>query len=75
MKEVDYHKNVVVPALQHIADKLIIELMLTSETIQQWNENRESAKVLRDAEWISTNIDAANLIARTKIKTAEVAGV
>jgi hypothetical protein len=49
-------------------DQKIIDLMLSSKNIKEWNENRESAKALRDNEWISKNIDSALLIRKTQIQ-------
>jgi hypothetical protein len=49
-------------------DQKLIDLMLTSKNIKEWNENRESAKALRSTEWISQNIDSALLIKKTEIQ-------
>lgn len=54
--------------VHEITDQKIIDLMLTSKNIKEWNENRESAKALRSTEWISQNIDSALLIRKTQIQ-------
>lgn len=57
------------PKIVHeITDQTIIDLMLTSKNIKEWNENRESAKALRSTEWVSQNIDSALLIKKTEIQ-------
>lgn len=57
------------PKIVHeITDQTIIDLMLTSKNIKEWNENRESAKALRNTEWVSQNIDSALLIKKTEIQ-------
>lgn len=49
-------------------DVELIDLMISSKTIQEWNSNRESIKAFRDNQWIGKNIDAGNLIAKTTIE-------
>lgn len=48
--------------IEELTDEKIKELMLTSKTIQEWNENRETAKLLRDQKWISKHIDQSGLV-------------
>jgi hypothetical protein len=43
-------------------DKKAIDLMLTSKTIEEWNENRDTVKTLRDQSWVSKNIDQSGLV-------------
>lgn len=55
-------------------DEKLVELMLSSTTVQEWNENRETAKEIRDTQWISKNIDSALLIHKSKITKEVVNG-
>jgi hypothetical protein len=48
-------------------DRELIALILTSESIEQWNSTREIIKEFRSTEWISAHIDASGLIGKTKI--------
>ena len=42
---------------EDLNDELIIQHMLASETIDEWNSAREFAKRFRGQKWISQNID------------------
>lgn len=54
-----------------MTDKEIVDLMLSSTTIQEWNSNRESIKKIRDNNWIGINIDAAELINKSNLPKYE----
>lgn len=51
-----------------ITDKEIINDMINSKTIKEWNSNRDYVKFHRSNEWISVNIDSALLISKSQIK-------
>jgi hypothetical protein len=56
-------------AIDKRVDRELIALILTSETVEQWNETREHMKHFRSMEWISAHVDASGLIGKTKIAT------
>lgn len=49
------------------SDQQIIELMLQSKTINEWNENRELIKTIRTSTWIGVHLDASGLINQSNI--------
>ena len=53
---------------QKITDQEILDLMVKSITVQEWNKNREAVKLVRDENWIGRYIDASGLIGKTSIK-------
>lgn len=43
-------------------DQELKDYMLQAESIQHWNELRETIKSFRDPKWIGINIDSSGLI-------------
>lgn len=60
-------KEVVSLKKKNIVDEYLLDEMLSSETIEEWNSNRELAKRHRPMSWVSQHIDASGLIGKTKI--------
>lgn len=59
--------------MKNLTDKEIIDLILSSNTVEEWNDQRELIKSIRSNEWVAINIDQKGLIHKSKIpkKNAE----
>jgi hypothetical protein len=51
----------------NITDQEIFDKMISLKTIEQWNDQREIYKTVRDGAWIGKHIDASGLIGKTTI--------
>jgi len=51
-----------------IIDEQIIEDILSSITVKEWNTKREKVKQIRNQQWISTNLDMSGLIIQSQIQ-------
>lgn len=60
------------PLFQSFNDDELLNLMKSSKTVYEWNENRELIKQVREINWINKNIDSIGLIGKTKIKSRQI---
>lgn len=53
--------------MSELTDKQIIDSMLESTTVKEWNDKRAEVKEIRSAEWIATYLDASGIINKSNI--------